>query len=142
VTTPHRLINSGSLEPPVGFSHAVAAAAGRLVCLGGQVGHDADGRVVGADLVQQFDRAAANVVEALAAAGGRPEHIVSMQVFTTDAETYRSSLAELGRAWRSHLGRHYPALSLFEVRELFDPEAKVELVAVAVVPGDDSATGG
>jgi enamine deaminase RidA (YjgF/YER057c/UK114 family) len=135
-STPHRLINPDSLEAPVGFAHAVAAAAGRLVYLGGQVGHGADGRVVGPELVEQFDQALANVVEALDAAGGRPEHIVSMQMFTTDVAGYRSSLAELGKAWQARLGRHYPALALFGVASLFDPDAKVELVTVAVIPED------
>jgi enamine deaminase RidA (YjgF/YER057c/UK114 family) len=85
-------------------------------------------------MVEQFDRTAANVVRALEAAGGRPEHIVSMQIFVTDADEYRGSLREIGAAYRGHFGRHYPAMALLEVTGLFDPAAKIELVAVAVVP--------
>jgi hypothetical protein len=47
---------------------------------------------------------------------------------------YRAALAELGAAYRRHLGRHYVATALFEVAGLFDPAAKVELVGTAVVP--------
>ena len=108
-------------------------AAGRTVYLGGQAGHRADGSL-GDGLMAQFDQAAANVVEALRAAGGSPEHLVSVQIFVTDAEEYRSALGEIGRAWSRHLGRHYPAVSLFEVRGLFDPRARLELVCIAVVP--------
>ncbi|HXF57612.1 MAG TPA: RidA family protein [Actinomycetota bacterium] len=139
--TPHRFLNPPSLSPPRGFSHAVVAAPGRLVFVAGQAGHRPDGSLVGDSLVAQFDRACANVVEALAAAGAGPEHLVSVQVFVTDAAAYRGSLEAIGEAWRRHFGRRYPAVSLFEVGSLFDPEARVELVAVAVVPEAGGATG-
>jgi hypothetical protein len=71
---------------------------------------------------------------ALAAAGGAPRHLVSLHVYTTEVDVYRARLAELGAAYRRHLGRHYVATALFEVAGLFDPAAKVELVGIAVVP--------
>jgi enamine deaminase RidA (YjgF/YER057c/UK114 family) len=132
--TPHRLVNPETLAPPVGYAHAVAAAPGRVVALAGQVAQDADGVVRGEDVVEQFGRAAANVVTALAAAGGSPEHLVSLQVFTTDLAAYRASLTALGEAYRRAFGRHYPAMAVIGVPELFDPAALVELVGVAVVP--------
>ena len=134
MTSPHELFNPPTLAEPSGFAHAVAAAPGRTVYLGGQVGHGPDGRVVAPGLVEQFARALDNLLAALAAAGGRPEHLVSMQIFVRDAAEYRSSLGELGAQWRARLGRHYPALALLEVAGLFDPAARVELVGVAVVP--------
>jgi enamine deaminase RidA (YjgF/YER057c/UK114 family) len=74
------------------------------------------------------------VVEALAAAEARPEHLVSLHVFVTDVEEYRGALQELAEAWQRNFGRHYPAVALFEVSGLFDPAARVELVGLAVVP--------
>ena len=133
--TPHRLVNPETLSPPVGFSHAVVAAPGRLVFLGGQTAHDAQGAVRGETTVEQFDQSCANVAEALRAAGAEPEHLVSVVIYVTDAAEYRASLRELGAAYRRHLGRHFPAMALFEVAGLFDPAAKVELVCTAVVPG-------
>lgn len=132
--TAHRVVNPPELAAPVGFAHAVVAAPGRLVLLGGQTAHDAAGAIVGATLVEQFDRAAANVVIALRAAGTDPAHLVSLHIYTTDVAAYRSALVELGAAYRRHLGRYFPATALFGVTELFDPAALVELVAVAVVP--------
>lgn len=132
--TPHRLVNPDTLGPAVGFAHAVAAAPGRLVFLGGQTAHDAEGRIRGETMVEQFERAAQNVAEALAAAGADPEHLVSLQIFVTSVEEYRDALEELGTAYRRHFGRHFPAMALFGVAALFDPDAKVELVGVAVVP--------
>jgi enamine deaminase RidA (YjgF/YER057c/UK114 family) len=112
----------------------VVAASGRTVYLGGQTGHRADGSLAGVGVVEQFDQALANVVEALRAAGGSPGDLVSVQIFVTNAASYRSSLREVGAAWRRHFGSHFPAVSLLEVAVLFDPAAVVELVCVAVVP--------
>jgi enamine deaminase RidA (YjgF/YER057c/UK114 family) len=135
--SPHRVVNPEGLAPPVGFAHAVVAAPGRTVYLGGQAAQGPDGAIAGATLAEQFDLAAANLVAALAAAGGAPEHLVSLHVYVTDAAAYRAALAELGAAYRRHLGRHYVATALFEVAGLFDPAAKVELVGIAVVPDPD-----
>lgn len=134
---PHRLVNPPSLVSPIGFAHAVVAAHGRTVYLGGQTGHLADGSLAGPWLLEQFEQAAANVATALEAAGARPEHLVSMQVLVTDAAEYRASLEEVGRAYRRHLGRHYPAMAFYEVGALFDDDARVELVGVAVVPEEE-----
>jgi enamine deaminase RidA (YjgF/YER057c/UK114 family) len=127
-------LNPPTLAAPAGFSHAVVAAPGRTIYLGGQAAHDASGDLVGDSIAEQFAQAAANVVAALDAAGARPEHLVSMQIYVTDAEVYRGALADLSVAYREHFGRHYPAIALFEVTGLFDPAAMVELVCIAVVP--------
>jgi enamine deaminase RidA (YjgF/YER057c/UK114 family) len=130
----HTLVAAPELGEPVGYAHAVVAAPGRLVHLGGQTALSPDGTVVGTTLPEQFDRAASNVVIALRAAGGEPQDIVSMQIFVTDPGDYKRRLPELGRIWRRHFGRRYPAAGLFGVTRLFDDEALVELMAVAVVP--------
>lgn len=130
----HEIVTAPELAPPVGYAHAVAAAPGRLVHLGGQTALDARGEIRGEGLVEQLDVAAGNVVAALRAAGGEPPDIVSMQLFVTDVAAYRARLGELGAVWRRHFGRHYPASGLFGVTRLFDDEALIELMAVAVIP--------
>jgi enamine deaminase RidA (YjgF/YER057c/UK114 family) len=117
-----RIVNSPELPEPRGFSHAVVAE--NAVYLAGQIGD-------GETLAEQFDAAAANLITALTAAGGRPEDIVSLQIFVTDVAEYRTSLMPLGKAWRKHFGRHYPAMGLFGVTALAVPEAKVELMGIA-----------
>jgi enamine deaminase RidA (YjgF/YER057c/UK114 family) len=129
----HRIVTAPELAPPKGYAHAVVAAPGRLVHLGGQTALGADGTISGATLPEQLDVAAGNVVAALRAAGGTPGDIVSMQIYVTDVEDYRARLSELGEVWRRHFGRHYPATGLFGVVRLFDAEALVELMAVAVI---------
>ena len=133
MSSPHRIVNPPGLMPPVGFGHAVVAAPGRTVYLGGQTGHDRDGRLVGESLVLQFDRAAANVVEALGEVGGAPTDVVSMQILVVDLAEYRAASAAIGDAYRKHFGSHFPAMALFEVAGLYDSSARVELVCVAVV---------
>lgn len=133
--TPHEIVNPTTLLPPIGFSHAVVAGPGRTVYLGGQTGHRPD-RTLPEGLVDQFDQAAANLATALDAAGARPDHLVSLQVFVTSAQHYRSDLERIGAAYRRRLGRHFPAMALFEISRLFDVDALVELVAIAVVPDD------
>jgi enamine deaminase RidA (YjgF/YER057c/UK114 family) len=130
----HEIITSPDLPTPVGYAHAVVAAAGRTVHLGGQTAQAADGSIAGTTMVEQFDIAARNVVTALAAAGGQPGDLVSVQVFVTDLAAYRASMRELGGVWRAHFGRRYPAMAVLGVTGLFDPKALVELVGVAVIP--------
>lgn len=131
---PHRIVAVPELATPVGFAHAVVAAPGRSVHLGGQTAQGPDGVIRGGTMVDQFDFAAANVVAALRAAGGRPQHLVSLIIYVTDVAEYRSSLRALGTVYGRHFGRHYPAVALLGVAELFDADAKVELVGTAVIP--------
>jgi enamine deaminase RidA (YjgF/YER057c/UK114 family) len=135
--TGHVLVNPPALADPSGFSHAVVAAPGRTVYLAGQTALDPDGVVQGSTVVEQFDRAAANLAAALGAAGGQPEHLVWLQIFVTDVSEYRGTLRELAEVYRRHFGRHYPATALFEVSGLFDPAARVELMGIAVVPEEE-----
>jgi enamine deaminase RidA (YjgF/YER057c/UK114 family) len=122
----HRIVTAPGLAEPIGYAHAVVAAPGRTVYLGGQVG-------AGETVVDQFDAAAANLVAALRAAGGESDDLVSLVVYTTDVGEYRASLRELGEVWRRHFGRRYPAMALVGVSALLEPEARVELIGVAVV---------
>ena len=120
------IVNPPELPEPIGFAHAVVAAGG--VYLGGQTGE-------GASLAEQFDSAAGKLVTALRAAGGEPDQLVSLVVYTTDIDEYRASTRELGEVWRRHFGRRYPAMALIGVSALFEPDARVELMGVAVIDG-------
>lgn len=132
--TPHEIVTAPGLAEPVGFAHAVVAAPGRTVHLGGQTAQGRDGAIIGTTVVEQFDVAAGNVVAALTAAGATPEHLVSLVIYTTAVAEYRQSMRELGPVWRKHFGRHYPAVALLGVTELFDEAAKIELLGTAVIP--------
>lgn len=127
-----RLVNPEGLPDAVGFAHAVEASPGRTLYVAGQTGHRADGSIADG-LVDQFGQAVANVAACLEGAGFSPETLVRLHIFTTVVEEYRRSLGPIGEAYREVFGRHYPAMALLGVSELFDPVAKVELVATAVM---------
>jgi enamine deaminase RidA (YjgF/YER057c/UK114 family) len=130
----HLIFNPEELAPAIGYSHAVLAAPGRTIYLAGQIAFDVEGRIVGETWAEQFDLALANLVTALTSAGGEPQHIVWMQIFTSDVPAYRVARPELGPIYRRHLGRHYPAMGLYGVTELADVGALVEITAIAVIP--------
>ncbi len=75
-----------------------------------------------------------NIVAVLAEAGARPEHLVRLTWYVTDKREYLASLPEIGRAYRAHLGRHFPAMALVQVVALVEDRAKVEIEATAVIP--------
>jgi enamine deaminase RidA (YjgF/YER057c/UK114 family) len=118
--------------PPRGYANGVAAE-GRQVYVAGQIGWDAEQRLVGDGFAAQVRQALANVVAVLACAGAKPEHIVRMTWYVTSRDEYNASLAEIGAAYRELIGRNYPAMSVVVVAGLLEPRAKVEIEATAVV---------
>jgi enamine deaminase RidA (YjgF/YER057c/UK114 family) len=128
-----RNVNPEELAPARGFSHATVA--GDTVWVGGQVGSDATGRIVEpGDIVAQYGRAIRNVAIALRAAGFEPEDTVKLTYYVTDMQAYRDNRSALGAAYRKFFRTDYPASTLIEVRSLVDPDALVEIDAVAVRP--------
>ncbi|MFJ8942234.1 RidA family protein [Streptomyces sp. NPDC102395] len=126
-------VNPPELSPPAGFSHAVVATGSRVVFLAGQTALDQAGKVVGGTLTEQFERALANLLAALAAAGGAPSDLARVTVHVTDVADYRSRAAELGRIWRRLAGREYPAMAVVGIVRLWDEDALVELDGFAVL---------
>ena len=126
--------NPAELSPPTGFSHAITATGSRLVFLAGQTALDPGGKIVGETLPEQFETALANLLTALAAAGGAPQDLARVTVYATDVADYRAHAPELGRIWRRLAGRDYPAMAVIGVDRLWDEEAMVELDGTAVLP--------
>jgi enamine deaminase RidA (YjgF/YER057c/UK114 family) len=128
-------INPGELARPSGFAHAVRAAGTVAVHLAGQTALDGDGRIVGDGIVAQFEQALGNLLTALRAAGGGPEHLASVTIYIVDVPDYRTHAREIGEVWRRLAGRDYPAMAGIGVARLWDDEALVELQGVAEIPG-------
>lgn len=127
-------VNPSSLAAPSGFSHAVVASGGRLVFLAGQTALDGSGSIVGSTVAEQFERALANLLTALAAAGGSPGQLVSLTVYAVDLADYRAQGRDIGAIWRRLVGRDYPAMAAIGVSRLWDTAALVELQGYAVIP--------
>jgi enamine deaminase RidA (YjgF/YER057c/UK114 family) len=131
----YRVINPDSLGEPRGWNNGMLApAGGRVLFVAGQVAMDAAGRVVGGDMAAQWERALENVLAVVAAAGGGPADIGRMTVYVTDRAAYLAARKPLGVVWRRLMGRHYPAMSVVEVKGLVDEGAVVEIEATAVIP--------
>jgi enamine deaminase RidA (YjgF/YER057c/UK114 family) len=128
-------INPAELGRPSGFSHAVSVTASRMVYLAGQIGTGPDGKLVSGGVAAQFEQALANLLTALAAAGGQPQHLVSLTIYLVDLEGYQADGSQIGAAWRKLAGTHYPAMAAVGVARLWDPEALVEIQGIAAVSG-------
>lgn len=126
-------VDPPELARPSGFAHAVVAT-GRTVFLAGQTGTDADGRIVEGGIVAQFERALTNLLIALRAAGGGPEHLAQLTIYIVDVDDYRAGTREIGATWRRLVGTEYPATAGIGVARLWDADALVELQGTAVLP--------
>jgi enamine deaminase RidA (YjgF/YER057c/UK114 family) len=128
-----RLLHPKSWAPTKGFSNGVAAE-GRQVFVAGQVGWNARQEIVDDDFVAQVEQALRNIVDILAEADARPEHLVRLTWYITDKREYVARSREVGQAYRRVVGRHFPAMTLVQVAALLDDRAKVEIEATALVP--------
>jgi enamine deaminase RidA (YjgF/YER057c/UK114 family) len=128
-----QLLHPKSWSPTKGFSNGVAAE-GRQVFVAGQVGWNARQQIVDEDFVAQVEQALRNIVDILAEADARPEHLVRLTWYITDKREYVARSKEVGQAYRRVVGRHFPAMTLVQVAALLDDRARVEIEATAVVP--------
>jgi len=133
MTDAHQLLHPRHWKQPRGFANGIAAE-GRLVFLAGQVGWNAEQIFESDDFVAQVRQALANTVALVAEAGGKHDPITRLTWYVLDKRDYLSRLRDLGDAYRSVMGRHFPAMTLVQVGALVEDRAKVEIEATAVVP--------
>ena len=128
------IINPESLGAPRGYSNGVLTeAGGRLLFISGQIAWDQQQQIVSDDLVEQFDRALANVIAVVTEAGGVPEQIARLVIYVTDKNEYRKQTKEIGERYRARMGKHFPAMVLVQVAGLLEDRAKVEIEGIAVL---------
>jgi len=131
---PFQLINPDGLESPVGYSHVAKITGGTVVHIAGQAPFDERGQVVGkGDFVAQFEQVMRNLKRAVEAAGGRPDHYRVLTIYVTQLEAYWNNTKPLGSAYRSVFGKFFPAITLVEVRRLYNPECMLEVSGIAVI---------
>jgi enamine deaminase RidA (YjgF/YER057c/UK114 family) len=130
----HEILHPSHWKKASGYANAVAAAPGRTLYLGGQIGWTADQVFESDDFVDQTRQALTNIVELLAEAGAEPRHLTRLTWFVTDKRLYLDRLREVGEAYRDTLGRHFPAMTMVQVPALIEDRALVEVEATAVLP--------
>jgi len=129
-----RNLQPPSWARPRGFSNGIAVKGGTTVYIAGQVGWTGAGAWEARDFAGQFRQALRNVLEVLAQARGRPEHIVRLTWYVIDRDEYLASLKAVGAAYRELMGRHYPVMSVVQVSGLVEDLARLEIEATAVIP--------
>ena len=118
---------------PRGYANGVAAR-GTTVCVSGMIGWDSQGVFHTDDFAGQTRQALRNIVEVLAEAGARPEHVVRMTWYVLDKREYVAAWPEIGLAYREIMGAHYPAMTAVQVAGLIEDRARVEIEVTAVLP--------
>src|ERR1043166_7417658 len=127
-------INPESLGAPRGYSNGVLAGAyANVLFIAGQVAWNQNQEIVSDDLVEQFDRALANVITIVNEAGGKPDRIARLVLYVTDKNEYRDRMKEIGERYRARMGRHFPAMVLVEVAGLLEDRAQIEIEGTAIL---------
>ena len=95
---------------------------------------DVKGNVVGAgDMVAQFRQAISNLQAAISEAGGDLTDIVKINIYVTDREAYKNNTREIGAVYREYFGKYFPAMTLVEIKRLWDDAALIEIEGVAIL---------
>lgn len=128
----HQVIQPEGWAPAKGYANGILSADGHLF-VGGQIGWTADQRFEAHDFIGQMTQALSNIRAVVEAAGGVPEDIVRLTWYVTDKAEYLAAQAEVGRAYREVMGRHFPAMAMVVVNALVEDDAKVEIEATAVL---------
>ena len=129
---PPRTLQPEGWPRPSGYANGMTAK-GRIVVTGGVVGWDVMENFP-ESFVAQVRQALLNIRAILAEGGAGPENLVRLTWYVVDMDEYRAARRELGRVYREAIGTHYPAMAVVEVKGLFEPKARVEIEATAVVP--------
>ena len=127
-------INPESLGAPRGYANGVLTeAGGRLLFIAGQVAWNQQQQIVSDDLVEQFDRALANMIAVVREASGTPEQIARLIIYVTDKDEYKRRMKEIGERYRARMGKHFPAMVLVEVAGLLEARAQIEIEGTAII---------
>ena len=128
------LINPKGLEAPVGYAHVAKITGGAVVHIAGQAPFNERGQVVGkGDFVAQFTQVMNNLKTAIETAGGRPNQYAVLTIYITSLESYWNNKKALGSAYREVFGKFFPAITLVEVKRLYNPDCMIEISGIAVI---------
>ena len=127
------MLNPVVLAKPGGYTHGVATRGGRVLFLAGQTGMDATGAIVApGDMVAQFRQALTNLRAVIDDAGAQMTDIVKLNIFVADKKAYQTHTREIGVVYREFFGKYFPAMTLVEVKSLWDEVALIEIEGIAV----------
>src|SRR5262249_21770416 len=125
LTTP---VNPGTLAKPNGYSHAWEVQGGKTLYISGPVAFDNDGNAVGkGDLITQFRQICENLKNLLLARAGQMNDIVKLTIYVLSKDEFKQRGREVGAVYREFFGKHFPAMTLVEVKGLYDDGCVIEI---------------
>jgi enamine deaminase RidA (YjgF/YER057c/UK114 family) len=115
------------------YTHVVTVSGtGKMIFVAGQLARDANGNCVGkGDMRAQIQQVGENIKTCLEAAGASLADIVKTNTFVTDYEEY----SKHGDMRLRYFGPGTPTSTTVQISRLADPDAMIEIEAVAVVDG-------
>ena len=117
--------------PAANYSNLAIVPAGyRLLVIAGQIGNLSDGSIVDG-LEAQYEQSISNINAIVASEGGDSTNIARITVFLAEKPSARERITA---AMQKHFPSGRPAMSWIYVSELFSPEVKIEIEAIAAVP--------
>ena len=119
-------------SPPKGYANGIRVTGTEWLFLGGQIGWNSAQQFESDDFVDQVKQTLKNIIAVLSEADAGPEHMVRMTWYVTDKSAYVQSLKAMGQVYRQVVGKHYPAMSVIEVKSLVEDRAQVEIEVTAV----------
>ena len=122
---------------PKGYANGISAR-GQMLFISGQIGWDTNGQFNSDNLTGQVKQALRNIVRVLQEGRAEPRHLVRLTWYVLSRDAYLHEAREIGAAYREVLGKHFPAMSVVEVRGLVEQRALVEIEATAVIPDDEA----
>lgn len=130
-----KTIHPEGWAPALGYANGMLAEDGTLH-IGGQIGWNSQKVFERHDFIGQMTQVLQNIREIVEAAGGQPSDIARLTWFVKSKSEYLAHQREVGQAYRSVLGRHFPAMSLVVVADLVEDEALLEIEATAHIGRD------
>jgi enamine deaminase RidA (YjgF/YER057c/UK114 family) len=135
-------MNTKTLQPaewprPKGYANGIVAR-GQTIFISGQIGWDPAGQFASDNLTEQVGQTLRNIVRVLKEAHAEPRHVVRLTWYVLSREAYLREVREIGALYREIMGKHFPAMSVVEVRGLVEQRAQVEIEATAVIPDDEA----
>lgn len=128
----HFQISPDGWAPAKGYANGMLTKDG-LLFVGGQIGWNAEQVFETHDFIGQMTQALRNILAVVETAGGHAGDITRLTWYVVDKREYLARQAEVGAAYRSVLGRHFPAMTMVVVAGLVEDEALIEIEATAVI---------
>ncbi|MSO83985.1 MAG: RidA family protein [Acidobacteria bacterium] len=125
-------INPPGLSKPAPGTYTHIVKAGKTLYIAGQTGVNAGGTLVGPGMKEQLDQVFSNLLTALKSQGADFSNVTKTTTYVTSIPEFRAPDVAAVRA--RYVGANPPANTLVQIQSLAQPEYKVEIEAIAVLP--------